>query len=110
HERVIRGQVRAAGIAEYDVDTFGLEAFHDGVDGAHHREQLLTVRDSETKGSLTTLQSRRFGLDRHFGEVEVCPAAHAHRVVQLDDLPARRALAPQLVAVGAVEDRGQQAE
>jgi hypothetical protein len=37
HERVVRGEVRTTRITEYDVDAFGLEAFHDGVDGTHHR-------------------------------------------------------------------------
>jgi hypothetical protein len=36
HERVVGRKVRAARIPEYDIDTFGLETFHDGVDGAHH--------------------------------------------------------------------------
>ena len=36
-ERVIGREVRAAGVSEYDIDTFRLEAFHDGVDGTHHR-------------------------------------------------------------------------
>jgi hypothetical protein len=36
HERVVGGQVRTTGITEYDVDAFGFEAFHDGVDGTHH--------------------------------------------------------------------------
>ena len=36
HERVV-GAGSPPRIAEYDVDAFGLEAFHDGVDGTHHR-------------------------------------------------------------------------
>ncbi len=34
-ERVVGGQVGAAGKAEYDVDTFGFEAFHQSVDCTH---------------------------------------------------------------------------
>ncbi len=34
-EGVVRREVRAAGIAEYDVDTLGLQALHDGIDCAH---------------------------------------------------------------------------
>src|SRR3954454_13613157 len=63
----------------------------------------------EGEGRLTT-DCGRFRLDRDLGEVEIVAAAHAHRVVQLDDLAAGRALAADLVAVGAVEDRGQQPE
>src|SRR4029079_18607484 len=49
-------------------------------------------------------------LNRDLGEIEVGPAAHAHRVVEHDDLAAGRALTPDLVAVGAVEDRGHEPE
>jgi hypothetical protein len=35
--RVVGREVRAAGIAEYDVDTLRLEALHDRVDRTHHR-------------------------------------------------------------------------
>ena len=44
------------------------------------------------------------------GELELGPAAHAERVVELADAPARRALAAQLVALGAIADRGEQPE
>ena len=52
----------------------------------------------------------RLGLDRDLGEVELGAAAHADRVVELDDLPAARALAADLVALEAVEDRREQPE
>ena len=51
---------------------------------------------------------RGLGGDRDVGELELVAAAHAHRVVELDDLAAARALAPQLLVVPAVEDRRQQ--
>src|SRR3954447_20468379 len=63
----------------------------------------------EGERSLTT-DCSGFRLDRDVGEVEIGAAAHAHRVVQLDDLAAGRALAPHLVAVRPVEDRRQQPE
>src|SRR3954447_21364141 len=44
----------------------------------------------------------RFRLDRELGELEIGPAAHAHRIVELDDLAAGGALAAQFVAVVAV--------
>src|SRR5690349_12822788 len=44
HERVVGGQVGTTGIAEYDVDAFGLEAFHDGVDGTHHPGSAPSTR------------------------------------------------------------------
>jgi hypothetical protein len=34
-QRVVGREVRAAGDAEYGVDTFSLETFHDGVDRSH---------------------------------------------------------------------------
>ncbi len=34
-EGVVRGEVGAARVAEYDFDALSLEAFHDGVDGSH---------------------------------------------------------------------------
>src|SRR5215211_5166213 len=55
-----------------------------------------------------TAQCVRFGLDRDLGEVEIGPAAVADRVVKLEDLAAGGALAPQLVAVVAIEQRRQQ--
>jgi hypothetical protein len=36
-EGVVGGEVRAAGDAEYGVDTLSLETFHDGVDRSHAR-------------------------------------------------------------------------
>ena len=39
-ERVVGGEVRAAGEAEYDVDTFCLQTFHQCVD-CTHRARLL---------------------------------------------------------------------
>src|SRR5690349_1265965 len=50
------------------------------------------------------------GLDGDVRELEVGPAAHAHGVVQLDDLAAGRALAPRLVTLGAIEDGADQPE
>ena len=50
----------------------------------------------------------RLGLDRHVGELELGPAAGADRVVELDDPAAAGALAAQLVAVVAVQQRGEQ--
>src|SRR5918992_2937140 len=50
--------------------------------------------------------SGRFRLYREVGEVELRAAAHADRVVQLHDLPAAGALAPELVALAPVEQRG----
>ena len=52
----------------------------------------------------------RFRCDGDLGELELGPAAGAERVVQRDDLPAARALAAQLVAVGAVEHEREQPE
>ena len=34
-ERVVGGQVGPSGEAEYDVDTFRLQTFHQGVHGTH---------------------------------------------------------------------------
>jgi hypothetical protein len=36
HEGVIRRKVRAARISEDDIDTLGLQAFHDRIDRSHH--------------------------------------------------------------------------
>src|SRR5205807_1542506 len=51
---------------------------------------------------------RRLRCDRHVGELELLAAAHADRVVELDDLAAVRALAPELLVLEAVEDGGEQ--
>src|SRR5436190_14528241 len=53
-------------------------------------------------------RSRRLGGQRLLRELELGPAAHAERVVELAHAPARRALAAQLVAFGAVADRREQ--
>src|SRR3954468_8131241 len=53
------------------------------------------------RSSLPAWGGDGLGLDRHFGELELRPAARAERVVELDDLAAARAPAPQLVAVVA---------
>src|SRR5688500_11686967 len=50
----------------------------------------------------------RFGLDRDLGEVELGAAAGADRVMELDHPPATGALAAQLVAVVAVQQRREQ--
>src|SRR3954470_821213 len=60
--------------------------------------------------SLTAPGGHGLGLDGPVRELEVGPAAHAHGVVQLDDVPARRALPAQLVALGAVQHRPDQAQ
>jgi hypothetical protein len=41
-EGVVGGEVRAARIPEYDVDTLRLQAFHDRVDCSHHQRSLLS--------------------------------------------------------------------
>src|SRR4051812_30598573 len=61
------------------------------------------------RGSLST-GGGRFRDDRDVREVQLGAAPGAQRVVELDDLPAPRAGAAQLVALGAVDDRGHQAE
>src|SRR3954470_17820803 len=60
--------------------------------------------------SLTAPGGHGLGLYGRVRELQVGPAAHAHRVVQLDDVPAGRALAPQLVPLGAEEHGAEQAE
>src|ERR1700693_4812012 len=50
------------------------------------------------------------GRDRHVGEVQLGPAAHAHGVVDLGHAPAVRAGAAELVVLEAVSDSGEQAE
>src|SRR3954470_9348302 len=70
---------------------------------------FLLLRPAETKPSLSPRDGRFRGY-RDLGELELGPAVRAHGVVQLDDLPAARALAPQLVAVVAVGDRRDQPE
>src|SRR4051794_9474013 len=60
--------------------------------------------------SLTAPGGRGLGLDGPVRELQVGPAAHAHGVVQLDDVPARRALPAQLVALGAIQHRPDQPE
>src|SRR5215210_2891171 len=62
---------------------------------------------SRPRASLTA-QCGRFGLDHDLGEVQIGPAAVADRVVELEHLAAGGALAPQLVAVVAIEQRRQQ--
>src|SRR5215207_2242282 len=52
----------------------------------------------------------RFGLYRDVRELQLGAAARAQRVVQLHDPPAAGALAAQLVALAAVEHRGEQPE
>ena len=101
-ERVVGREVRAAGVAEYDVDAFGLEAFHDGVDGTHHRVLSSFERGGQRTESTGAAAAADSGSIADLGEVEIGAAAHAHRVVELDDLAAGRALAAQLVALGAV--------
>ena len=44
------------------------------------------------------------------GNSMILTAAHADLVVELDELPAARALAPDLVALEPVEDGGQEPE
>src|SRR3954454_20634260 len=70
---------------------------------------FLLVRPAETRPSLSA-RDGRFRGDRDLGELELGPAAGAQRVVELDDLPAAGALAPQLVAVVAVRERRDQPE
>src|SRR3954468_7174413 len=60
--------------------------------------------------SLTAPGGHGLGLDGPVRELEVGPAAHAHGVVQLDEVPARRALPAQLVALGAIEHGADQPE
>src|SRR4051812_47670279 len=62
------------------------------------------------QGSLTAPERRGFRLDGLARELQVGPAAHAHRVVELDDPAAGRALAAQLVALGPIQHRGDQPE
>ena len=42
-ERVVGREVRAAGDAEYGVDTFSLETFHDGVNRSHGHNLLPRI-------------------------------------------------------------------
>ena len=42
-ECVVGRKIRPAGEAEYDVDTFGLQAFHQSVNGAHAGSLLSSV-------------------------------------------------------------------
>src|SRR4051812_19389517 len=60
--------------------------------------------------SLSAPGDGRFRLDRDLGELEIGAAAHAHRVVELDQLAAAGALAAHLVLLGAVRERHEQAE
>ena len=53
---------------------------------------------------------RGFRLDRDLGELEFGPTAGAEGVVEGNDAPAAGALAPRLVAIGAVEREHEQAE
>src|SRR5215218_2939958 len=61
------------------------------------------------RASLSAHRGSRLGLDRHVWEVELGPAAGADGVVELDDPAAARALTAELVAVVAVQQRGEQA-
>src|SRR5215213_292759 len=71
---------------------------------------LLPPESVIDEASSLTAVGGRFRLYRDFGEVELGAAARADRVVERDDLAAARALAPDLVALGPVEDRGEQSE
>src|SRR3954447_24241295 len=68
---------------------------------------VSSFQNNEEPGSLSA-RSSRFRLDRELREVEIGPAAHAHRVVELDELAAVGALAAELVAVGAVQQGDEQ--
>src|SRR5262245_51323329 len=70
---------------------------------------FLLVRPTETRPSLSARDGRFRGY-RDLGELELRPAARAQGIVELDDLPAAGAPAPQLVAVVAVRDRRDQPE
>src|SRR4051794_37168504 len=65
-------------------------------------------REGTAKRSLASPERRGFRLDPHLGELEIGAAAHAHRIVELDDAPTGGALAPHLVALGAGRERDQQ--
>src|SRR3954447_21330458 len=67
-------------------------------------------REVDSELSLASLKSSGFRLDPDLGEIEIGAAAHAHRVVELDDLAAGRALAADLVALGPVRERDQESE
>src|SRR5687767_14694089 len=65
----------------------------------------MTASTARIGRSLPPPGGYRFRLDGRLGEVEVLPAAHAHLVIELHDLAAAGALAADLVALDAVEDR-----
>ena len=110
-ECVVGRKVRAAGIPEYDVNAFGLEALHDGVDGTHHRRfSSFVLQLADSNRSLSALESRRFWLHPDLGKVQIGSAAHAHRVVEHDQLAAAGALAAHLVALRAVRERDEQSQ
>src|SRR5215208_921997 len=67
------------------------------------------LRKRRLRGSLSAHRGGRLGLDRHLREGELGAAAGADGVVELDDPAAARTLPPQLVAVVAVQERGEQA-
>ena len=56
---------------------------------------------------LAGVHGGRFRCDGRFRELQLGSAAHADGVVDLAHAPAIRALPAQLVALGAVDDRGQ---
>src|SRR5215207_3357028 len=76
--------------------------------------RIIAARTSFLKSGVgdASLSRRcgRFGLYRDLREVQLGPAADADRVVQLDDLAAAGALPAQLVALGAVQQRGEEPE
>src|SRR4051794_19284777 len=79
-----------------------------GSAGVYRRGAPIRTREPEDAARSGLLRAgRRLGVDRHVGEVQLRAAARADRVVELHDLPAARALAAQLVALGAVERGGQ---
>src|SRR6201999_4006073 len=52
HESVVRREVRASGIPEYDVPTFCLKALHHGIDRSH----ALDLLSSKVRGLVAELQ------------------------------------------------------
>ena len=108
-ERVVGREVRAARIPEYDVDTLGLEAFHDGVDRTHHRCSAPSAERGQ-RLSLAARSAADSGSIATSGKSRSVPQRMHIASCSLTTLPQRRALAAHLVALGAVQERGEQPE
>src|SRR4051812_46198991 len=103
-ERVVGGEVRPSGKAEYDLDTLGLETLDQGVDGTHRCGLLSGLQRDRRKPESSGEELGRSGV------LELRPAARAQRVVHRNDAPAGGAAAMGLVVLVAVQRGGDEAE